>query len=105
MIIVSGKLYVRSGTIDAFLAASAEAMAAARIARGCRDFIVAADPIEETRVNVYEEWETEADLRAFRGDGPDQSLTSVVERASVKRHNILSSGPAQISEVNNELDT
>jgi quinol monooxygenase YgiN len=94
MIIVSGKIYLRSGSRDAFLASSTEFIVAARKAHGCQDFIVAADPIEVNRVNVYEEWDSETDLLAFRSGGPDQDLTSVIEGASVKRHEILSSGPA-----------
>ncbi|MGH7418441.1 MAG: putative quinol monooxygenase, partial [Candidatus Rokuibacteriota bacterium] len=56
MIIVSGRIYVRPGQRDAFLAASMEAVAAARRSPGCLDFVVAADPIEPDRVNVYEQW-------------------------------------------------
>ncbi len=70
MIIVSGRLYVRPGDRPAFLTRSAEALAQARRWPGCRDFVVAADPVEPDRVNVYEEWETEDALLAFRGDGP-----------------------------------
>lgn len=94
MMIVSGKVYLRSGTREEFLATSRGAIIAARGAPGCRDFVVAADPLEADRVNVYEEWDSEADLLAFRGDGPGQSLTSVIVDASVYRHEIASSGPA-----------
>jgi quinol monooxygenase YgiN len=53
-----------------FLSASLEAVTLARRTRGCRDFVVAADPIEPDRVNVYEEWESEEALLAARGDRP-----------------------------------
>jgi quinol monooxygenase YgiN len=46
MLIVSGSIYVRPGTREAFLTRSGEAVAQARRAWGCRDFVVAADPIE-----------------------------------------------------------
>src|SRR5439155_1090272 len=39
MIIVSGKIYVRSGARHEFLAASLEAVGQARRSRGCRDLI------------------------------------------------------------------
>jgi quinol monooxygenase YgiN len=55
VIIVSGRIYVSSGSREAFLASSRRAVVAARGASGCRDFVVAADPIEANRVNVYEE--------------------------------------------------
>ena len=63
------------------------------VARGCRDFVVAADPIEPDRVNVYEEWESEEALLTFRGAGPDEGLTSSIVRADVARHVVASSGP------------
>ena len=57
MIIVSGRIYVRPGTREK-LALSTEAIMQARRASGCRDFVVAADPLDENRVNVYEEWDS-----------------------------------------------
>jgi quinol monooxygenase YgiN len=93
-IIVSGSIHLLPGRRDAFLASSRDAMVAARATEGCRSFVVAADPIEDDRVNVYEEWESEAALLAFRGAGPSSDLTSVIVRAHVRRHQIASSGPA-----------
>ena len=92
MLIVSGRIYVRPGARDEFVASSAEAVVQARAFRGCRDFVVAADPIEPNRVNVYEEWESEEALLAFRGAGPDSGLTSSILRAEVARHVVSSSG-------------
>ena len=94
MIIVSGRLYLRPGTMENFLTASTEAVAQARRSPGCRDFVVAADPLEPERVNVYEEWESEKDLLNFRGEGPDSDMWSSIVRASVFRHVVSSSGPA-----------
>ena len=94
MIIVSGKIFVRAGTRDDFVAMSREAITMARRAPGCLDFVVAADPLEPDRVNVYEAWETEAALLAFRGEGPDAGMMSVIVRAYVRRHTIAATGPA-----------
>ncbi len=94
MIIISGRIYVSPGQRDAFLASSQSAVVAARSAPGCRDFVVAADPIEPNRVNVYEEWGSETELEAFRGTGPGPELTQVIKRAEVARHRVASSGPA-----------
>jgi len=93
MIIVSGRIYVHPGARGEFLASSLEALAQARQSRGCRDFVVAADPIEPDRVNVYEEWESEQALLTFRGAGPGEDLTSSIVRADVSRHVVVSSGP------------
>jgi hypothetical protein len=56
--------------------------------------VVAADPLESDRVNVYEEWESEEALVTFRGDGPDHELSASIVRADVSRHVVLSSYPA-----------
>jgi len=94
VVIVSGTIYVRPGKREAYLAASMEAVAAGRSSPGCLDFVVAADPIEPDRINVYEQWESDAQLEAFRGDGPGGDLTSDIVKADVSRHQVSSSGPA-----------
>ena len=94
MIIVSGWLRLQAGTRDAFVQSSMEAMALARQRAGCRAFVVAADPLESDLVNVYECWETEAELLAFRQDGPDSNMLAMIVDANVERHQIASSGPA-----------
>ena len=94
MIIVSGSISVTPSRRDAFVAASLDAVVQARRAPGCLDFVVAADPIEPDRVNVYERWESDAELETFRGDGPGADLTSDIVRAEVSRHEVSSSGPA-----------
>jgi quinol monooxygenase YgiN len=93
MLIVSGRIYVRPGAREKFLASSAEAVVQARAFPGCRDFVVAADPLEPDRVNVYEEWESEEALLAFRGAGPDSDFASAIVRAEVARHVVASSSP------------
>jgi quinol monooxygenase YgiN len=94
MILVSGRIYVAHGQREVFLFASHESMIAARHAPGCRDFVVAADPIEPDRVNVYEEWDSADQLEAFRGEGPGGELVKLIARAEVRRYVIASSGAA-----------
>lgn len=86
MIIVTGRLYIRPGERELFLARSAEAVIQARRTAGCRDFVVAADPIEADRVNVYEEWVSREALLAFRGAGPKDDLSSSILRAEIAEH-------------------
>ena len=57
---------------------------------GCRNFVVAADPIEPDRVNVYEEWESEEALVTFRRDGQGDDVSSSIVRADVARHVVTS---------------
>jgi len=88
MIIVSGKIIVKPGTREAFLRASREAMELARKAAGCTDFVVAPDPLEDNRVNVYEQWRSREELLAFRGSGPSPDLRAHVERMDVHEHTV-----------------
>ncbi len=90
MIIVAGYLRVAPDDVDAFVDASREAMRAARAAPGCSAFVVAADPLEPGRVNVYEEWESGEAVEAFRGDGPGEDLSARIVEARVARHEIAS---------------
>ena len=92
MIIVSGRLRVAEEDVPAFLEASQEAVARAREADGCLDFVVAADPLEAGRVNVYEEWESEDAMLAFRGEGPDDRIGARILEARVRRHEVARSG-------------
>jgi quinol monooxygenase YgiN len=94
MIIVAGNIIVRPKRRDAFLKASMESVAKARTAPGCHDFVVAADPLEENRVNVFERWASDEALETFRGDGPGNDLIADIVRADVKRYRISSVGPA-----------
>jgi hypothetical protein len=56
--------------------------------------VVAADPVEPDRVNVYEEWDSERELLAFRGDGPPSGIRARIVSSAVLRHEVSSSGPA-----------
>ncbi len=93
MIIVSGRIFVGPGQRDEFVTRSLDAVVQARGAPGCIDFVVAPDPLEPDRVNVYEMWESAAELEAFRGAGPDSGMGAMIVRADVARHQVASSGP------------
>lgn len=86
MIIVSGQIHIRPGARTHFLKLSSAAMLQARRTPGCRDFVVAADPLEPNRVNVYEEWESLEALHAFREEGLGDDLSALIKRAKVAEH-------------------
>ena len=94
MLIVSGRIYVSPGMREAFLTLSSEAVAQARRSWGCRDSVVAADPIASHWVNVYEEWESEEARITFRGDGLGDDWSSSIVKADVAKHMVASSEPA-----------
>lgn len=89
MIIVSGRIYVEADNRDLFINRSLEAMKAARQRKGCKDFVIAADPIEKNRVNIYEEWESEEELAEFRGSGPDSDISSLIVSTEVSQHIVV----------------
>lgn len=93
MLIVSGRLYLKPGTRDQFLASCLPSVRLARLAPGCLDFAVSADTIEPDRANVYEEWANESDLKSFRDGSADDPLFAFIVRAEVQRHEVSASGP------------
>ncbi|MGH3381988.1 MAG: putative quinol monooxygenase [Actinoallomurus sp.] len=89
MIIVAGHLRVATADRDRFLARSREAMRLARTTPGCHDFVVAADPLDAERINIYERWTNRAVLHAFRGDGPNDELNTLIVSADVDEFEVL----------------
>lgn len=88
MIIVSGKIYVdppaRAGYLDDCL----NVIEQARRSPGCLDFVLAADPVESGRINVYERWDSDALLEQFRGAGPSAEQTTQILHAEVSKYRI-----------------
>jgi quinol monooxygenase YgiN len=93
MIIVSGSIHVDPTERAAYLAGSRTVIEQAREAPGCLDFHLAADPIDESRINVYEQWRSVADVDAFRGSGPSDEQGAAIRSAAVFQHEVASSQP------------
>jgi quinol monooxygenase YgiN len=91
LIIVSGKLYVDPDVRDKYLAGCLDVMEQARATPGCLDFVLAADPIEPNRINVYERWESDAHLHRFRDAGPEPEQTAAIRDAQVAKYRVSSS--------------
>jgi quinol monooxygenase YgiN len=73
MIIVAGSLIVDPQERRSYLDGCVAVVEAARRAPGCLDFALSPDLVDAARINVFERWETEADLERFRGSGPDDT--------------------------------
>jgi quinol monooxygenase YgiN len=91
MIIVSGVIHVDPEVRDAYLAGCRAVIEQAREAPGCLDFHLSADPIEPSRINVYEQWQSVAAVEAFRGAGPVDDQGAAIVSAAVFQHQIASS--------------
>ena len=91
MIIVSGAIYVDEPNRHAYLDGCREVIAAARVAAGCLDFHLTADPLEPGRINVYEQWESVDAVEAFRRSGPSAEQAAAIRDAQVFQHEVASS--------------
>ncbi|MEE8599929.1 putative quinol monooxygenase [Euzebya tangerina] len=83
-IVVAGWLLVEAAERDEYLAACVSVVEQARLAQGCLDFSISADLLDPGRVNIYERWAGQADLTAFRGEGPSSDVASAVLEAEVQ---------------------
>nr|WP_231957058.1 MULTISPECIES: antibiotic biosynthesis monooxygenase [unclassified Actinoplanes] len=62
----------------------------AREAPGCSDFVQAADALDDTRINVYERWESDDDLHRFRAAGGPALDLPPLQDANVRKYRISS---------------
>jgi quinol monooxygenase YgiN len=92
MLIVAGHLTLDPAERDAHIEASVHAVRLARQAPGCLDFAVSSDPVDPTRINVFERWARAADLEAFRNSGTDAGAEPVdlgrIRRFAIERYTV-----------------
>jgi quinol monooxygenase YgiN len=72
----------------AYLSGCVDVTRAARVAPGCLDFHLSADPIDEGRINIFELWESVAAVEAFRESGPSDDQQAMILGASVVQYTI-----------------
>jgi len=94
MLIIAGHLVVDPSEREAYVAGCVEVVRAAVGAPGCLDFSITADPADPGRIRIYERWEDEAQLLAFRGSGPSGDQQAAILDADVRRYEISSVGDA-----------
>jgi quinol monooxygenase YgiN len=96
MLIVAGTGHVDPEHRHALLESLTPSLRRARAEPGCLDYVVAADPLDPGRVNIYERWESEADLHAHLS-GVAQTAPPMTEVHSVQvvRYEISGSSPLQ----------
>lgn len=86
MIIIAGTLRVAER--DAYLAAVAHVAGLARAFPGCLAFVQAADPLEADAIHIYERWESDEALHAFRNSGGPPIDAPPISSASVAKYRI-----------------
>ena len=88
MVIVAGHLMVEPQRREAYLAGCVDVVARARRAPGCLDFSITADLLDPGRIAIFERWESQAAVEAFRGDGPSDEQGAVLLGASVAEYDV-----------------
>lgn len=90
MIIVAGTLHVSPPERDAYLSAVRGVADQARSFPGCLDFAQSPDPNDPGRINVFERWESDEALLAFRSSGTDDGAGEALQilGADVARYRI-----------------
>jgi quinol monooxygenase YgiN len=93
MVIVAGHITVDPEQRESYLAGSVSVVEKARGAGGCLDFAITADLIDPGRVNIFERWESQAAVKAFRGSGPRSRQRAAMLSASVVEYDIADERP------------
>jgi quinol monooxygenase YgiN len=90
-IIVAGHLFVDPAARDEYLRGCIDVMVLARRTAGCEDFSLTADPIDDRRINIFEQWDSVESVEAFRGSGQSDEQTAAILDAEVHQHVVSSS--------------
>ena len=90
MVIVAGHVVVDAQQRDDYLSGCIEVVRQARRTAGWLDFAISADPAEPGRVNIFERWESQAAVDAFRGNGPSEEQGAAIRAASVAEYDVES---------------
>jgi quinol monooxygenase YgiN len=88
MVIVAGHITVQPEERDQYLARCDSVVEQARNAPGCLDFAISADLIDRGRINIFERWESQAAVEAFRGAGPSDDQGAATVSASVAEYDV-----------------
>src|SRR3954452_1829950 len=88
MVIVAGHVTVDPLRRKAYLAASDVIVEQARRAEGCLDIAIGADLVDPARVNLFERWESQAALEAFRRNGPPFEHTDAIREVAAAEYDV-----------------
>jgi len=88
MVIVAGHIMVDPGQREGYLAGCASVVEQARRFAGCLDFAITADIVDPGRIDIFERWESQASVEAFRGSGPSDEQGAAMLSASVAEYNV-----------------
>ena len=77
MVIIAGHAELDAADRDRYVTAHQDLVRRARQAAGCLDAAITADALDPARVDVFERWQSEEDLDAWRAvaDAPETGIT------------------------------
>jgi quinol monooxygenase YgiN len=93
MLIIAGYFKVPSPQRRAFVDAHANLVTRARAYPGCLDLSISEDPLDPSRINMIELWESEGELEAWRKISNPPKTGIQIEDGNVQKHHISRSGP------------
>ena len=93
MVIVAGHIAVDPEQRESLLADSMSVVEKARRADGCLDFAMTADLLDPGRVNLFEHWESQAAVKAFRRSAPRNKHGAAMLSVSVAEYDIADVRP------------
>ncbi|WP_067536501.1 putative quinol monooxygenase [Nocardia crassostreae] len=88
MIIVAGHIRVEAGERESYLAGCVKVVEQARRAPGCLEFSITADIVNPERIVIFERWDNQASVEAFRGRGPSDEQSAAILSASVTEYDV-----------------
>jgi quinol monooxygenase YgiN len=88
VVIVAGHVMVEPEQRAGYLAGCAEVVRQARETPGCLDFSLSADIIDPGRINIFERWESQSAVEAFRGSGPSDEQGEMIVSVSVCEYDV-----------------
>lgn len=92
-IIIAGWIIVDPSKRDEVVKSFKDLVVRARNAPGCLDLSITADPVDPSRINNFEFWESESHLNSWRKiSNPPKEITPMLQ-VEVQKHTIHKSGP------------
>jgi quinol monooxygenase YgiN len=88
VVIVAGHVVVDPSRRDDYLSGCVDVVRQARRTPGCLDFALSADVVDPGRVNIFERWESQAAVEAFRGNGTSDEQGAAIVSAEVAEYDV-----------------
>ncbi|WP_082943545.1 antibiotic biosynthesis monooxygenase family protein [Mycobacterium sp. 1274761.0] len=86
--VVAGHLIVEPRARDDYLAGRAVVVEQGRTAPGCLDFAISAQLLDPARINIFERWDSQRAVEAFRGNGRHSGQLDVIASASASEYDV-----------------